>query len=56
MFGLFYYEISELIDSQKVAFMDYQTETAIVIENPAIAEFQKKIFQMLYQLLPDGNR
>lgn len=50
-YGLFEYDVVQLIYANKVAFMDYNTETALIIENPAIAEFQKKIFKLLYDKL-----
>lgn len=50
-FDLFDYEISQLIYGNKVAFIDFNTETAFVIENDKIAQFQKKIFQLLYKKL-----
>lgn len=39
------------IYGQKVAFVDFNTETSIIIENKQIADFQKKLFQMLYKSL-----
>lgn len=53
-YGLFDYDITQIIYGDKVAFIDYNTETAFLIENPIIAEFQKKIFKMLFDLLPGG--
>ncbi len=50
-YGLFDYDITEIIYGNKVAFVDYNTETAFIIENPIIAEFQKKIFRILYDKL-----
>lgn len=50
-FDLFEYDITQIIYADKVAFVDYNTETAIIIENPIIAEFQKKIFKLLFQKL-----
>jgi sugar-specific transcriptional regulator TrmB len=50
-YGLFEYDVVCLIYANKVAFMDYNTETALIIENPAIAEFQKKLFKLLYDKL-----
>lgn len=47
-FGLFDYDITEIIYGGKVAFIDDNTETAIIIENSTIANFQKKLFKMLY--------
>lgn len=53
-YGLFDYDITQIVYGDKVAFLDYNTETAFIIENPVIAEFQKKIFKLLYDKLPDS--
>ncbi len=50
-YDLFDYDITQIIYGNKVAFIDYNTETAILIENKVIAEFQKKIFKLLYNKL-----
>lgn len=50
-YDLFSYDIAQLIYGNKIAFLDYNTETAAIIENPQIAEFQKKIFKLLYDKL-----
>jgi len=50
-FDLFDYNITQLIYADKIAFVDYNTETALIIENPVIAEFQRKIFKLLYHKL-----
>lgn len=50
-FDLFEYNISQVIYGNKVAVIDYNTETAVVIENPTIAKFQQKIFQLLFRKL-----
>ncbi len=50
-YDLFDYDITQVIYGDKVAFIDYNTETAIVVENKVIAEFQKKIFKLLYNKL-----
>lgn len=49
--NLFQYDIVQLIYANKVAFMDYNTETALIIENAALAEFQKNMFKLLYDKL-----
>jgi len=54
-YGLFDYDITQIIYGDKVAFLDYNTETALIIENSIIAEFQKKIFKLLYDKLPDSS-
>jgi len=48
---LFDYNITQLIYGKKIAFVDYNTETAIIIENPIIAKFQERLFKLLYQRL-----
>jgi len=50
-FDLFEYNISQLIYGNKVSLIDYNTKTAITIENAMIAEFQKKIFKLLFKKL-----
>ncbi|HEY9586005.1 MAG TPA: helix-turn-helix domain-containing protein [Candidatus Paceibacterota bacterium] len=50
-FDLFEYNVSQIIYGNKVAVIDYNTETAVVIENPTIAKFQEKIFQLLFRKL-----
>ena len=50
-FDLWEYDITQLVYGDKLAFVDYNTETAIIIENPIIAEFQKKIFKLLFKKL-----
>ncbi len=50
-YDLWEYNITQLIYGHKVAFVDYNTETAIIIENPIIAEFQRKIFKLLFSKL-----
>jgi sugar-specific transcriptional regulator TrmB len=48
---LFAYNITQLIYGDKIAFVDYNTETAVIIENPVIAQFQTRLFKMFYQKL-----
>jgi predicted transcriptional regulator len=48
---LFDHNITQLIYANKVAFIDYNTETALIVENPALANFQKKLFKLLYNKL-----
>ncbi len=50
-FDLFEYNISQIIYGDKVAVIDYNTETGVIIENPTIAKFQAKIFQLLFKKL-----
>ena len=51
-FGPFEHNVTEIIYGDKVAFIDYNSETAMVIESKRIAEFQKQIFKTLYKNLP----
>lgn len=48
---LFAYNITQLIYGGKIAFVDYNTETAIIITSPVIAQFQERLFKLLYQRL-----
>ncbi len=50
-FGAFEHNVTELIYGDKVAFIDYNSETAVIIENKKIADFQRNIFQVLYKKL-----
>ncbi len=47
----FEYDITELIFGDKVAFIDYATQTASIIENPTFAKFQRQIFKLLFDRL-----
>ncbi len=51
-YGLFDFNVTEIIYGGKIAFIDYKSETAVIIENERIAEFQKKVFKMTYDNLP----
>jgi sugar-specific transcriptional regulator TrmB len=50
-FGPFEHNITELIYGNRVAFIDYNSDTAMIIDSKRIAEFQKHIFKMLYKKL-----
>jgi sugar-specific transcriptional regulator TrmB len=50
-FDLFEYDVSQIIFGNKMVIIDYNTETVITVENPVIAEFQKKIFKLLFKKL-----
>lgn len=41
----------ELIYEDTIAFIDLNTETAMLVESAPLAEFQKKLFRLLYQRL-----
>ncbi len=49
--GLFDFNIIQIIYGSKVALLDFNSETAIVIDNPIMAEFQKQIFKLLFNSL-----
>jgi sugar-specific transcriptional regulator TrmB len=49
--GAFDYNITQIIYGERVAFIDYNSETALVIESKNIADFQKHIFKNLYNKL-----
>jgi len=44
-------DITEIIYANKVAFIDYNSETATLIENKKFADFQRKLFILLYRKL-----
>ena len=46
-------DVTMTIYGNKVAFIDFGQENSIIIENPMIADFQKKLFRLLYKKL--GN-
>jgi sugar-specific transcriptional regulator TrmB len=48
-FGLFEHNVTEIIYGNKIAFIDYNSDTAMIIESKRIADFQKQIFQTLYK-------
>lgn len=50
-FDRFEYDITLLVFGDKVAYVDYSTDTAVTIENKAIAQFQKRLFQLLFSKL-----
>lgn len=50
-FDPFNYNITQLIVADKVAFIDYTTETAILIEHPRFADFQRKLFTLFFKKL-----
>ncbi|MDR3558263.1 MAG: hypothetical protein P4L61_01900 [Candidatus Pacebacteria bacterium] len=49
--GPFEHNVTEVIYGDKVAFIDYGSEIAMIIESKKIAEFQKHIFRMFYKKL-----
>ena len=49
--NLFEENATQLIYGDKIAFVDYNTETAVIIENSTIARFQTSIFRLLFKRL-----
>jgi len=43
--------IQMILYGKKIAYVDYNSESAIIIENTKIADFQKKLFKALFQSL-----
>ncbi len=43
--------VTMTIYGDKIAFIDFSEEHSIIIENPMIADFQRKIFKLLYKKL-----
>ena len=50
-FDLFEDNVSLVIYGDKTAYIDYNTNTAFIIESPKIAQFQEKLFKLLYKKL-----
>jgi hypothetical protein len=50
-YDLFTYNITQMIYGSKVAFIDFSSETALVIESQLFAQFQLQIFRLLFQKL-----
>lgn len=50
-YDLFEYNITQVIYGDKVSIVDYNNESVITIDNPTFAEFQKKIFKLLFHKL-----
>jgi translation elongation factor EF-Ts len=50
-YDMFAYNITHMIYANKVAFIDFSSETAFVVESELFMQFQKKIFQLLFEKL-----
>jgi len=50
-FGPFEHNVTEIIYGNKIAFIDYNSETAMIIESKRIADFQRQIFKTFYKKL-----
>lgn len=55
-FDLFDDNISKLIYGDRVAIVDHDSREAFVIESPRFAEFEKKIFRLLFEYLEGRKR
>jgi hypothetical protein len=49
--SLFNQNVIQLVYGERIAFIDLNKEECLVIENPALADFQKVIFKQLYKKL-----
>lgn len=43
--------IEEFIYANKILFIDWDSETAVIIENSIVSDFQRRLFKVLYNLL-----
>ncbi len=50
-FDPFLYDITQIIYGEKVAFIDFESKTAWIIENQRFALFQRQLFRLLFQSL-----
>lgn len=50
-YDLFEDNVSQIIYGNKIAFVDYNTQTSFIIESKEITKFQKKIFKLLWNKL-----
>lgn len=48
---LFDYNVNMMIYGDKVAYVDFNSETAFIVESPVFACFQKRLFKLLYKKL-----
>jgi len=55
-FDLFEDNISKMIYGDKIAIIDYNTETVLIVENPMLARFEEKIFKFLFKFLKEYHR
>ena len=44
----FEYDITQIVYANKVAFLDFNTKTAWIIENATFAKFQRQLFKLLF--------
>jgi len=50
-YDLFEDNISKIIYANKLAIIDYESQTSFIIENKKLADFEKKIFKLLFKYL-----
>lgn len=50
-YGLFNHNVTQIIYGDKVAFIDYNSETALIVESKAVADFQAHVFKNFYKKL-----
>jgi len=50
-YDLFEDNVSKMIYANKIAVIDYNTDTSFIIENQKLADFEKKIFKLLFKYL-----
>lgn len=50
-YGNFDYDVALIIYANKMGYIDYNTQTVLIVENELMAAFQMKIFQLLYDKL-----
>jgi hypothetical protein len=50
-FGVFDFNVTQIIYGDRVAFIDYNSETALIVESKTIADFQRHIFKNFYNKL-----
>lgn len=53
-FDPFVYDITQIIYANKVAFIDFESRVAWIIENKRFAAFQRQLFKLLFRQLPRG--
>ena len=49
--GSFDFNVTQIIYGDRVAFIDYNSETAVIIENKAIADLQTSVYKNFYKKL-----
>jgi hypothetical protein len=54
-YDLFDQDVTMTIYGDKVAYIDFSNESSIIIENPMIADFQKKLFILLQKLISSNE-